>query len=307
LLALAAVTGLTTTGTAGESPSDGVVDSVGLFRPTTIDRADKLISELKRQYRFDVRVETLQLSDVERKKVEGLSLRRAKGRYFVDLGRQRAEEAHLDGLYVLICTSPRYVQVTVAPRSAESLFSGYQQRQLQKTLEKGLQGVRPEARLLDAAAAAVGIGWRMRPPAGPDATLVNSLNEVESVLRSQAGDPNALRASTLGAILATGLGLWALLGLVSRRMADRNPQDGLLRPGERHLTPVLLAARFGTPTGYWLYDRMFQNQNRTVAPQPLATVSQHTQRPAEAHDRVSTIVPSASGHAGAAPNDEPVD
>jgi hypothetical protein len=301
LLALAAVAGLTEATLAGDSSSDRVIDTVGLFRPKTIDRADALIRELKQQYHFDVRVETLQLGDVERKQVEGLSHRRAKARYFADLGRQRAEDANVNGLYILISTAPRYVQVTVSPHSAEGLFSNYQQRQLHKLLVAGLSEARPGDNLIDAATAALGIGWRERP--GADRTLIDAVKQVQNVLRYQAGDPNALRASTVGVILAAGVGLWAILGLVSRRMSDRHPHDGLLRPDESHLTPALLASRFGTPTGYWLYDRLYQSQ--PVAQEPISTASRHSGLPPEVNERISTIVPSVPGHAEAAPDNEP--
>src|SRR4051794_9679372 len=119
---------------ADDPVTSPVTDGAGLFRTETVARAERLIRDLQRQYHFDVRVETLALPPDEVRKLEGMAQRRSKALYFVELGRQRAANAAINGLDILVSTAPRHVQITVYPRSAESLFSSYQQRQLHKLL-----------------------------------------------------------------------------------------------------------------------------------------------------------------------------
>jgi hypothetical protein len=261
----AAVLGGSIASAAADRPPSAVSDAAGLFRPAIIARANEQIGALRREYDFDVRVETLELPLAERKKVDGLALRRQKARYFAELGRKRAQDAGISGLYILICTNPRYVEVTDHPASVSERFSGFQQRQLHKQLVYGLQGAQPGEGLRYAAGAAAGLGWAMRPAAGPDAVLLDALRAVGDGLRERTGDPNAVRISTIGAILAGGIGLWAVLALVRRRMAERDPDGGLFCPTPPDCQPAHFAARFGNPAASWVYDRLNQGP-RTVPP-----------------------------------------
>jgi hypothetical protein len=249
--------------------SAGVVDTDGLFRASTIERADATIAELRRKYQFDVRVETLQLPESERVSVGLLPSRRAQARYFADLGRQRAEAEGVNGISILICTAPPFVDVTVYPRSAESLFSRYQQRQLTRLLQSRFDGVRPHEERF-AAAAAIGFAWQATPT-GSDAALNEVLSRIESVLRTQAGDPNSVRSLALVTTLAGGVAVWAVLALASRRISVRQPGDPLASPQPSN-TPAMLAARFGTPTGCWAYDRLFASPPPQPAPPSIASV-----------------------------------
>ena len=143
LVTVTVVAGLSAVARAGEPAAVGVVDNEGLFRSATVAQADELIRGLRRDYHFDVRIETATLPEAERKGTGGLVLRHLQARHFAEIGRERADKADVNGLYVLICTAPVYNQVTVYPKSAGALFSRYQQRLLEKLLDDRLQGVRP--------------------------------------------------------------------------------------------------------------------------------------------------------------------
>jgi hypothetical protein len=250
LFAISALAVLNALAAAVEPTPAGVVNGEELFRPETVAKAESLIHGLQRDYHFDVRVETLELPEADRKN-------RSQARFFAQLGRDRAEKANLDGLYILICTAPAYVQVTVYPKSADALFSEYQRRELQKLLTARLQPLRRGAGRGDAAAAAVGVAWQLRPTPAAAKALLEALRRGEAVVRDRAGDPNAVRPAVMGGLLAGGVGVWLLLALVRRRMAKQKPDAGLFLPTDYGSRPALLAAQFGTPAAFWIYDRLF--------------------------------------------------
>jgi TPM domain len=293
IVAIGLFAGLQVGACAADPAPGSVVDTEGLFQRSTIDRAEAAILDLKRQYNFDVRVETLRLSDVERPKVERMSQRRTQARYFAELGRQTAEDRGVNGLSILLFTDPRYVELTVYPRSAESLFSRYQQRRLQRQLADQLQQPRPEAAIFDAAAAVIGFGWQARTPSTADSALLDALAQVGTVLRSQAGDPNAVRPLAIGILLAGGMAVWVVLALASHRMSERKPAEGWAVSAQSTGALAMLAARFGTPTGSWVYDRLFP-----AAPERQPTQGSITAIPKDGYS-------ADTGPADAAVNDQP--
>jgi hypothetical protein len=239
-------------------PAAAVVDGAELFRPATVARADALVRDIRRRYHFDVRIETLAaLPEADRRKIEGTSQRRTKARYLAEFSRERAKEADVDGLYVLVSTDPRAraIEVTAYPSSAGALLSPFKQKELHGLLEKRLRGAQAGAGRQDAAQAAVGFGWVA--PWGPDAALLEALAQVKNDLRTQAGDPNAVPTLPVAVVLAVGAGLWLVLTLVRRRMAERDPGGGLFGPIDPGRTAAFLASRFGTPAAFWAYDRLF--------------------------------------------------
>jgi hypothetical protein len=272
LLVAALLAASSGTAAAGESaPAASVVDEAGLFRNETILQADTRIQSLRRDYHFDVRVETLKaLPDTEAKRLASLSTQRAKTRYVDVLARDRAAAANVDGLYVLICTTPppsRFVAVSVSD-AARDVFSDFKRRQLHKSLVEGLKGASAGAGD-DSAQAAVGFAWMWvaRPLTGPDLAILDALSEVEKTVRERKGDPNAIHSWPVGVLLLSGITLWLVLRIVGRRMTARAPDTGLLRPTRPDRTPGLLAARYGNPAAYWVYDRLFYGPP-SEAPRP---------------------------------------
>jgi hypothetical protein len=273
LVAIVVFAGIGVVARAGEPASAGVVDEVGQFRPETAARAGELIRGLQRDYHFDVCIETIALSPADLKNIERMTFKRSRDRYFAELARERAEKAKVNGLYVLVCTntSPPRIQVTVFPISAEALFSRYQQRQLETFLADRLQNVSQGAGQNTAAKAAVGLGWQLRPPSKADAALLAALDRVAIVLRERAGDPNAVQPAAVGVMLGAVAGMWLVLTLLRRRMAERNPNGGLFSMAQPGGRPALLAAQFGTPAGHWVYDRLFfgHSANPPAMPTPV--------------------------------------
>ena len=67
---------------------------------------------------------------------------------------------------------------------------------------------------------------------------------------------------TLAGVIGGGLGLWAVFALLRRRMLGEAAGEPVA------LKPGLLAARFGSPAGCWVYDRLFLTHRAAVPQTP---------------------------------------
>jgi hypothetical protein len=101
-----------------------------------------------------------------------------------------------------------------------------------------------------------------RLPGQPDAALRVIVSDVRAVLHDNEADRQGVGGGGdlfLAASLGAGVGLWALVGLLRRRMGS-----GAAAPPD--LKPALLASRFGLPTGFWVFDRDFLAHRASVPP-----------------------------------------
>jgi hypothetical protein len=288
LLTLAAVGAWCGASHAEEPAARGIVDGAALFRPEIVARADALIRRLHDKNGFDLRIETLSLPENERVRLQKNLLRNPASEHFARLGKERAEKANVNGASVLICTDPWYVQVTVFPDSARALFSRGPAAQLRRELNQ-LRGAPQPAESRDLPQAAMGFGWRARPASGADATLLAALEEVRGVVQRRFGDPNALPLQALGVVLAAGVGCWFLLALLSRRMAKRSPDAGILSPLQPDRRPALMAAQFGSPSAQWIYDRLFYGLPTKTADTTVAALLGESAQPELHHEQRGEI------------------
>jgi hypothetical protein len=266
---MAALAGFAGSCRSDEPSANGIFDNAAVFRPEIAARANAIIRDLHDRYGFDVRIETLTLADNERAALEKSLFGKTKNAYFAQLGQERAKNAELNGVNVLICTNPWFVQVSVYPDAARTLFSRSVVRDLHRRLDR-LGGAVETAENRDAPEAAAGFGWRARPPAGVDAALIAAMDDLRTTVQKRVGDPNAVPPLSIGIVLAAGVGVWCVLTLLSRRMTRRAPESGILRPMQPDRGPALLAAQFGSPSAYWIYDRLFYGPPAAPA---AATVS----------------------------------
>src|SRR6266446_7278694 len=102
-----------------KTPARTVQDEAGLFSPTAVQKANAEIAEIKRIYNKDLLIETFGKARAGIEKVE-LKDRQAKRQFFVDWALERAKNSLVEGVYVLICKDPHYVQTVVGQRTRET-------------------------------------------------------------------------------------------------------------------------------------------------------------------------------------------
>ncbi len=101
-----------------------VRDEAGFFKPETITAANKIISDVKRDDKKDLVVETF--LNVPKGKEQEAEDRGTKATFFKDWAVQRVHEEGVNGVYVLICKNPSYIRVAVSGGCARA-FSEWDQ------------------------------------------------------------------------------------------------------------------------------------------------------------------------------------
>jgi hypothetical protein len=240
----------------------GVKDEAKLFRPEAAARADEQAREIRRLYHRDVLVETLPaVPEAERRDVHNMTHAKAD-EYFARRARERAEALGLSGLYVLICADPRYVQVIAYPAGQEDVFTEVRRQEVRKLLQQRLPTLGSERSLLRRL-----FGPKPRPDAADEA-LLDVFRRARSMLRASfpevegKTDPAAAGDAALAGLALGLVAVWLALRLVGRRFA-RADGPAAEPPGYR---AGRLGGMFGTPAGFWIYDRLFRDVDDAAAP-----------------------------------------
>jgi hypothetical protein len=235
------------------SQRPAVIDNAGLFTPKVVERANQLLAGVREQYGIDLCVDTFK----EMPGIDPENLRtmrsRDRARTLRQFAEQRADDAHVDGIYVLVSTAPRNTILIGWPdrREGERLF-----------VEDGggLSTFKREDRLRKPFARELGDN--------PDRALLLLVDHFREAVRSRSRDaapPSPLE--TLPALVVVGglFGLWVLLSLLRRWRARKEAALTGAPPGPIY-QPAMLGSLFGVPAGYWVYDRLF----RLERPRPSA-------------------------------------
>ena len=97
-------------------------DPAGFFTPATVQQANTEIRELKKRYGYDIVVETIKaLPEEQNQLIQGKNAA-ARDQVFEDWLRQRARNAGVNGVFMLICKAPPHLQVDVAPEVKAKTF-----------------------------------------------------------------------------------------------------------------------------------------------------------------------------------------
>ncbi len=112
-------------GPAGAATPE-VRDEAGFFKPETIAAANKIISGIKSEDNKDLLIETF-LQVPEGKKVDAGDAT-AVARFFTEWADQRATDAGVKGVYVLICKRPPYIKVVMDNQTAKTFTTANRDR-----------------------------------------------------------------------------------------------------------------------------------------------------------------------------------
>jgi hypothetical protein len=237
LLVPIAVLGLAGAGRAEESPSP-IRDEAHLFPAAAVAKAEKQIEEIQSTYHHSLVIETIPSLPPSESRWLRVFPRPPIGTRMKKEAQRRAEKEGLHGVFVLLCAKPKEA---AAWTTDARFFPTSNAVELQKKMARRLQDGQAEGALEDAVS-----------------YVRATLQENRADQWSQA-DNEWFLAGALGA----GVGLWVLVGLLRRRLGPRGAGESL------DLQPALLAGRFGSPAGFWIYDRVFLAHRAAVPPGAL--------------------------------------
>ena len=97
-----------------------VNDEGKFFSPVAVERADRKISDIAREFRKELLVETVPgIPDRLQEKYKELG----KKAFFEGWAFQRGKDAGLNGIYILICKAPSHLQVEVGHATRQRAFT----------------------------------------------------------------------------------------------------------------------------------------------------------------------------------------
>lgn len=110
-----------------------IQDDARFFSPTTIANANEQIYDMYRRYERDLLVETFETvppPSIERvKELKG----EERAKFFEDWAKDRMQRRLVNGVYILVCRDPSYVQIGVSPK-AGVWFDQTRRRELRELL-----------------------------------------------------------------------------------------------------------------------------------------------------------------------------
>ncbi len=184
-------------GTAAEGQP--VTDNAGLFSPAAVQKANDEIRGIERAEHKDLVVETFKGVPEDKARAFAGMTRRARQDFLYQWAETRARERHVDGVYVLLCRSPRGAVAVLGPDTDEHVFPARDRERLADDLRPRLWPRNYDRDLLRA------VDWF-------HATLHHNL------VAGTTEDPGRIWPGTLGTIAGL-LGLWGALGLARRAVA----------------------------------------------------------------------------------------
>jgi uncharacterized protein len=232
-----------------------VEDGAGLFSKEALDKADKKIEDIKRDYDRDLLIETIK-EVPENRKTELKDM--GEGAFFRRWARERYKEKGSHGVYVLICKEPKYLYILVGEKTLEKAFKESNRKVLETKLRKELSD--PSKALLSA----VDYVESTMKENGVKASRSTVSKAVEGRGNQKKSEVNPVWGwICIGLVVL--LAVWLLFGLVrafSGGGGGGGPGGG--GPGGGGgggFFTSLLGGMFGAAAGMWLYDSFFRSHS----------------------------------------------
>ena len=122
-------------------------DEGKFFSKEAIEKANKKIREIYEKYKKDVVVETLaELSEEQKKKLKD----EKESKFFVTLALARIKEVGVNGVYILICKSPRFLQIEMDTATRKATFTNKDRAAARKMFFTQFRDMKYDAGLIDA-------------------------------------------------------------------------------------------------------------------------------------------------------------
>ena len=235
-----------------EDAASPIRDEAHLFHADAIAKAEERIDAIRRTYGHKLFVETVATVAPHERKLFRFLWTRQVNRILEEQARKRADAAGVDGIFVVICNDPKDIHVIVRPAEDPS-FTRHDAESLRRSIARRLQ------------------------ESGPDAGLLALTEQLRAILHAHAtrGQSTAVvNEFILLGLLGGGVALWLVLALVRFKLRVRQAvRAGEASAGVSALQgPALLGAMFGSPSGVWIYDKLYPDLGRAAAGSGIATV-----------------------------------
>ena len=248
-----------------------VRDTAGLFSASAIKQADETIRGIQREFRKDLLVETFAGVPENRKE----DYARSRDEFFASFVRERAKEARLDGIYVLIMKElpPHrlHIQVGVGQATRQRAFQTGDRDQLVKLFQSNFR----EDKFDDGLRAGVAFVERTlrgnlsnhgATGAKSRAAVANASGRESAQRDSSASHDSGWSLLMLGLLIVGGiLAVSFLIRLLRGGMGGGAVpgQAGMMGGGGGGFFSSLMAGIGGAMAGSWLYDRFFRDHTPT--------------------------------------------
>jgi uncharacterized membrane protein YgcG len=124
-----------------------IKDDGKFFTKEGVEKANKKIREIYEKYKKDVVVETLaELSEEQKKKMKD----EKESKFFITLALARLKELGVNGIYVLICKSPRFLQIEMDPGTRKTVFTNKDRAKAREAFFKQFREEKFDAGLMEA-------------------------------------------------------------------------------------------------------------------------------------------------------------
>src|SRR5437868_2470306 len=109
-------------GSAGSAPAAApeVKDGAGYFKPETVKQANDMIRDIEKRYRKDLLIETFAHAPAGMEEKAKAADHR---QFFHNWARKRASDSAINGIYILICKEPPYIQPEIGTETLKRDFT----------------------------------------------------------------------------------------------------------------------------------------------------------------------------------------
>lgn len=232
-----------------------VKDEGKFFSAEAIQKANRVIAEIKQNYRKDLIIETYQtVPDGQADKVRQMKSD-ARNQYFRSWTAERARAVKADGVFILICRDPSNLQVDGGKETARKHFTDANDRELAGILRKKFDVKKFDEGLLEAAEF---VKDTMRSNVKASAPVKSSPASTQQTAN------NHKEESGWGGLICMGLlifgGIWLFIGLIrafTGGMGGGGGYGGGGYGGGGGFGSSLMGGLFGAMAGMWMYNSMF--------------------------------------------------
>jgi len=227
---------------SGVAAAATVDDGAKLFSKDAVEKAEKKIAQIKRDYRRDVVVETFaEAKDMKRAKEN-------KNAFFEDWGEERSNRLGINGVHVLICKNPGRVEVTVRNQDRK-LFDRERKQAIVKKFTSRLEKEPDEALL--AGVSYIGDVYNLSP------RRAESPAPVTGGAASSTGGEGMGWVTWVVIILVALLVMWLVVGLIRAFSGNYGGGGQPGYGGGGGFFSSMLGGLFGAAAGMYLYHSMF--------------------------------------------------